>query len=301
LDPPVANEVNGLRRALGDESLDRVPAHITLVPPVNVPEAFLPAAVEVLRRAAQAQAGPLVLAIGPVASFLPASSVLYLSVGGPGSRDLSRLHDEISAGPLRKPLRWPWVPHVTVRDGLPEHLAGPLLEALVSYRTEASFDRVVLLEERGHRWGPIADACFGPPAVVGRGGLELELTEGRLPGPEMLALLGEVEGCVAAAGMLAMVGGEAPEAGPCIVIEARREGRLVGAAQASVPPVVGSPVEVFVFVAEAERGQGFGRALLAALEASVHRHGWYPGPAQGIGPPGFFEHCGSWARAEEAK
>jgi hypothetical protein len=33
---PWAAEVDGLRRALGDEALDRVAPHITLVPPSNV-------------------------------------------------------------------------------------------------------------------------------------------------------------------------------------------------------------------------------------------------------------------------
>jgi len=33
---PVATEIDGPRRALGDGSLGRIPAHLTLVPPVNV-------------------------------------------------------------------------------------------------------------------------------------------------------------------------------------------------------------------------------------------------------------------------
>ena len=36
LDPPGSFEVDGLRRALGDTALGAVPAHVTLVPPVNV-------------------------------------------------------------------------------------------------------------------------------------------------------------------------------------------------------------------------------------------------------------------------
>ena len=34
--PPTAHEVDGLRRAFVDPALDRVPPHVTLVPPVNV-------------------------------------------------------------------------------------------------------------------------------------------------------------------------------------------------------------------------------------------------------------------------
>jgi GNAT superfamily N-acetyltransferase len=64
---------------------------------------------------------------------------------------------------------------------------------LGGYRAGFEADRIVLLEERktgtGRRWTPLADAVFGPRQVVGRGGLELELTLGRLLDPEAAALL----------------------------------------------------------------------------------------------------------------
>ena len=46
---PVSTEMDGLRRALGDGTLDRIPAHLTLVPPVNVNYADLADALRVLR------------------------------------------------------------------------------------------------------------------------------------------------------------------------------------------------------------------------------------------------------------
>lgn len=49
---PVAAELQGLRRALGDPALDRVPPHLTLVAPVNVREADVDAAVAVVAGAA---------------------------------------------------------------------------------------------------------------------------------------------------------------------------------------------------------------------------------------------------------
>jgi 2'-5' RNA ligase len=70
-----AAEIDGLRRAVGDPWLDRVPPHVTLVPPVNVRESELETALAVLRAAA-AQARPFTLELGPTATFLPASPVL---------------------------------------------------------------------------------------------------------------------------------------------------------------------------------------------------------------------------------
>ena len=46
----VAAEVDVLRRALDDPTLGRVPAHVTLVPPINLHAEQLPLALAVLAR-----------------------------------------------------------------------------------------------------------------------------------------------------------------------------------------------------------------------------------------------------------
>ena len=76
-----AAEIDGMRRACGDRALERVPPHLTLVPPVNVTETRLSEALARLRDAA-ARTSPFTLELGPVASFVPDSPTLYLAVGG---------------------------------------------------------------------------------------------------------------------------------------------------------------------------------------------------------------------------
>ena len=51
---PAAAEIDGLRRAVGDGALGRVPTHLTLVPPVNVRHDRLADALARLRLAAAA-------------------------------------------------------------------------------------------------------------------------------------------------------------------------------------------------------------------------------------------------------
>ena len=87
--PPIAHEVDGLRRALGDGFLGRVAPHVTLIPPVNVREDDLSAALAVVRGAA-ASTGPLTLELGPVETFLPVNPVVYLAVGRPEPADRPR-------------------------------------------------------------------------------------------------------------------------------------------------------------------------------------------------------------------
>ncbi len=181
LDPPCSEEVNGLRRALGDSSLEAVAPHVTLVPPINVRAGDLDEALAVVRRAANQQDGSLQLELGPVATFVPVNPVVYLSIGGPDVDQLTRLRAAVMAGPFRRPDRWPFVPHVTVADQATAAVAEAALTILDHFRAQATIDRVVVLEERQRRWQPLEDARLGPSVVVGRGGLELEITEGRVP------------------------------------------------------------------------------------------------------------------------
>jgi 2'-5' RNA ligase len=289
LDPPGSLEVDGLRRALGDTALGAVPAHVTLVPPVNVRAEDLGLALQVLRRAASDQSGPIAVELGPVTTFMPASPVVYLAVGGPDLDRLARLRQAVVAGPMLRPDHWPWVPHVTLTDDAPADRIEAALAALFSYSAATVFDRVVLLEEREHRWQPLADACLGRAAVVGRGGLELEIVEGRVLGPDVMAIADGEE----AAFLAALDTVPAPSS---IVLTGRRLGEVVGVATAWQDGEVGGTVEVCVLVEEPSRRQGVGRALLQALHASVQRHGWAADGARGYGPEGFFTSASAWIR-----
>jgi 2'-5' RNA ligase len=303
LGPPVAFEVQGLRRALGDSSLDRIAPHLTLVPPVNVRADALEGSLVALRAAASGQPGPLELDLGPATTFLPINPVVFLAVSGPGLEALARLHRAVSAGPLLRPERWPWRPHVTLCDEAAGERAGAAVAALAEYRARAGFDRIVLLEERDRRWLPLADACLAPPATVGRGGLDLEITEGRLLGPDAWAMLeGQAEARAVREALPTGGGTGSPESpglqgpGPAqVVLTGRRESAVVGVAVAWAEPRPGGPVHVMVLVEAASRGLGAGRALLLALEATLRRLGWAMERAKGHGPAEFFARCCAWS------
>jgi 2'-5' RNA ligase len=171
---PWAGEIDGLRRALGDPARERVPPHITLVPPVNVAENRFDDARRALR-AAVAAAAPLTVELGPPTSFVPDNPVLYLAVGGETER-LHDLRDAVFAPPLARALTWPFVPHVTLADGIDVSRIAAAIPALGDYRVTAVFDRIHLLEEgQGRVWSAVDAFPLGPPRVIGRGGQPLEL------------------------------------------------------------------------------------------------------------------------------
>lgn len=250
----LARELDGLRRALGDGSLGRVPPHLTLVPPVNVPDGRLHEALALLRSAAATEA-PFELVLGPPASFLPVNPVVHLpAVGSDGT--VARLREAVFRAPLARTVTLPFVPHVTLADGAPTARIDAALAALADFEVTARFDRVhVLREGQGRRWEPIAEAALVAPAVVGRGGLELGLSVTAVPDIEAGAFAASEGG-----------GAAAPFA-----VTARRGGAVVGVVAGRSDATV-AVVERLV-VAAGHRGEGIGSHLLAAVESLAAERG----------------------------
>ena len=265
--PPVAGEVDVLRRACGDQTLERIAPHCTLVPPVNVREERLDEALALLRRVAAATA-PITVTLGPPATFLPDTPVLYLALSS-GAEAVREVRDRVFVDPLARGLTWPFHPHVTLRDGGAPARLTAAVEALADYRAEVTFEGVHLLQEQrddaGRRvWRPLADASFGRAAVVGRGGLELELSGTERLDPEAAAFW-ERERPVATGGRDA--GGRVRD----LAMTARRDGTVVGTAvgwTGGQGAFIGELV-----VAAAHRGEGIGSHLVAAFLSEAAARG----------------------------
>ncbi|MHB8670136.1 MAG: GNAT family N-acetyltransferase [Acidimicrobiales bacterium] len=315
---PFDREVDALRRAVGDGSLGRIPAHLTLVPPVNVRDDRLADAMDVLRDAA-ASTRPFALALGPPATFHPDTPVLYLPATdptptstrqpatgpavqpatgpavqpatgpavqpatgpavqpatGPAGRPptgqpgpVFRLRDLVFRPPLARRLTWPFVPHVTLAEELAPDRLVAAVAVLSSYRLTVTFDRVHLLQEGpGRIWTPMADAEFSAPAVIGRGGLPLELSHSEGPDPETVAFADREWPLY-----------DREEFGPRVswskepfTIAARREGIVVGFARGWTAGGVAFLSELIV--AGNARGQGIGSHLLAEVTSLAGRRG----------------------------
>lgn len=248
---PVAHEVDGLRRALDDGSWPKVAPHITLVPPINVREDELGAALAVVRAAA-ASTDVLTLDLGPVETFLPVNPVVFLAVGGPSLPTVHALPAALGDGPWARPPTHEFVPHVTVAEYLAEERIPGAMAALSGYRhTIVKIRHLHVLEEVPDEedqrvWRPLMGVAFGPPAVVGRGGLETVIeVHDRVP-PDAGAL--------------------GAERGPAdVVLVARRAEVVVGLLGGRVR---GAKAWLeWVEVDPGVEGEGVGTQLLAAYES----------------------------------
>lgn len=258
---PIRREVDGMRAALGDGSLGMVPAHLTLVPPVNVNDRDLGGALRVLREAA-ASTGPFTATLGPPASFLPDNPVLYLEVGE-GTQTVLEVRARVFRPPLERTLSWPYVPHVTLCDeGDPGRIEAGV-RALADYRATVTFTRLHLLRHREGIWEPWADAVLGGHRVVGRGGLEIEITETEQLEPDAEAFA-DAEWAVVDAAKYDGEWRREPFA-----LTARHDGRIVGVASGWTNLGVAHLSDLIV-AADARR-LGIGSRLLATFEHLAYR------------------------------
>jgi 2'-5' RNA ligase len=149
---PFATEIDGLRRALG-ESLERVPPHITLVPPVNVRVEDLGAVFALLRSSSAAATESFTVTVGPAVTFHPVNPVVYLAVTGDGVDELRALRERVCTGPFGRPLTYDFVPHVTVVEHTTPDRIEAAMVALADYRVDVTFESAFVLQQREHGHG----------------------------------------------------------------------------------------------------------------------------------------------------
>lgn len=224
--------VETLRTVIGDPRRADLPAHVTLVPPVNLPADQVALARATLRAAARTVA-PFELCPGPAATFAPQTSTLHLSVEG-DLEVLERLRDALRAEPWDRPDHHPFVPHLTLlQRATPEQVAaGTAL--LVGASSRWTVDSIHLLERiettEGRIWHPVAEEPLGGPRRVGRGGVELDVRVISTVEPEMAEM---AEAAEAAGSVGDRDASPLPAGGDLLVAVAEQPdspGRVVGVA-----------------------------------------------------------------------
>jgi 2'-5' RNA ligase/GNAT superfamily N-acetyltransferase len=188
---PVANEIDGIRRALGSNQLERIPPHVTLVPPTNMPEDALSSAERIVREAA-GSFEPVGLTLGPPDAFPDNKSVLFLAVAA--SPPLTVLRAALLGGPFagRDRNDRAFVPHVTLDSRREGFVDERMLRDLAGYTTSVEVATLALLVQDQSAslsaWRTLTSYDLGLEGVVGRGGLEIHLHAGVRLSPSLLAL-----------------------------------------------------------------------------------------------------------------
>jgi 2'-5' RNA ligase len=264
--PPagLVHQLRAVRDLVGGPAGERIVPHVTVVPPFNLGSDGYPELRRTLRDAATATE-PFDLTLGPVSSFAPQNPTLHLRVGGgacPGG-PLDELWRRLRRGPMDRPVRHPFVPHLTLRRRTAEEVTDAAPLVLPGVLRPWGVDRLQLLEqlhvEAETVWRTVAEEPFGGPVVVGRGGVELALRTIGVVEP----LLGSPE----------PLGGPADD-GEALVVVAERPGSP-GEVVARSVGFVGAGVARLceVVVSEEQRGMGIARQVVARWCTDAARSG----------------------------
>lgn len=129
---PYGAQLQAWRERLGDPTAHAIPAHITVLPPTRVAEGELVKIDAHLQEAAAAEAGPFPLVLRGTGTFRPISPVVFVQIAL-GIADCERLELRVRSGPLSRELRFPYHPHVTIAQDVPEDVLDRAFSALSGY------------------------------------------------------------------------------------------------------------------------------------------------------------------------
>ena len=144
---PHATILTGWRRQVGDPAADLVFPHVTLLPPTRVASDALPEVESHLMRAAKTR-DPFVMHLTGTGTFRPVSPVVFIQVAS-GLSDCELLEREIRSGPLERELEFPYHPHVTIAQDVPDAQLDEAYEGLSDFVARFTVENIVLFQRDG--------------------------------------------------------------------------------------------------------------------------------------------------------
>ncbi|MGB3411451.1 MAG: GNAT family N-acetyltransferase [Microthrixaceae bacterium] len=179
----LSGKIRAVASLFGQPRRERIPPHVTVVPPINLSEDDLVEARAILRRVAS-ETKPFQLGFSSLASFAPSAATVHLAVADEGGH-LAHIRDQIRSGPLSREDPREFSPHITlVTSASDEQIQAALMVSQAHTGAAGPLgtwdvDRIFMLEqirsEAGTSWQILAEEPFARAAVVGRGGIELNL------------------------------------------------------------------------------------------------------------------------------
>ena len=159
---PWGAQLQAYRTALGDETAQGIPTHVTLMPPVQVAADHVPSIQQHLESASSdCHAFPMHLR--GTGTFRPVSPVVFVTVAE-GISACEALARSVRSGPLRVDQQFPYHPHVTVAHHLPDEVLDRAFEEMADFECRFVVDRFSLyVHERATGWAPTRHFALAAP------------------------------------------------------------------------------------------------------------------------------------------
>jgi 2'-5' RNA ligase len=151
------------RLGFGDAAAAVIPTHVTLLPPTEVEAAARPEIEEHLTAVAAASR-PFPMRLYGTDTFRPLSPVVFVQVVQ-GRAACGWLQERVRepAGPLARPLEFPYHPHVTIAQGIAEEAMDAAQAALADYEAAWTASGFALYEQAADgAWEPQREFRFAP-------------------------------------------------------------------------------------------------------------------------------------------
>ena len=168
---PHASVLVGWRRRIGDPEADKIPPHVTLLPPTDFELDQLDLVEKHLVEAA-ATVPPFTMRLSGTGTFRPLSPVVYVRVveGGEACGVLQKQVRDAS-GPVARELQFPYHPHVTVAHGIDDEAMDRAFEGLADFEAEWPCTGFALYEQGADGvWRKLREYTFGRSAVPPQAG-----------------------------------------------------------------------------------------------------------------------------------
>ncbi len=159
---PHATVLTGWRRRIGDPQADLIWPHVTLLPPTPVGPDRLDVIENHLAGAA-ASRPPFVMHLLGTGTFRPVSPVVFIQVAR-GLSDCEVLEKTIRTGPLQRKLDFPYHPHVTVAQDVPDEALDLAYDGLSGFVARFAVERFTVFERHADgKWLPRTEFALGAP------------------------------------------------------------------------------------------------------------------------------------------
>ncbi len=166
---PWGSRLSAYRERSGDPMAAYVPPHVTLLGPTDIEAAALPEVGEHLGRVADAHR-PFLVHLRGTGTFRPVTEVVFVAVAA-GISECERLAAAVCAVPLKRDLRFPYHPHVTIAQDVPSAALDAVFDQLASFSARFPVDHFTLYVHDGDlRWQPVRDFPLRAPVGTPGGG-----------------------------------------------------------------------------------------------------------------------------------
>ncbi|MBI1351093.1 MAG: 2'-5' RNA ligase family protein [Actinomycetales bacterium] len=155
---PYGSQLDAVRAEYAQDP-DEMPAHVTILPPVDIDDDLLDTVIAHLATVA-GSTEPFRLVLRGTGTFRPVSPVVFVAVAEGISR-CEQLERHVRSGALAVETRFPYHPHVTIAHDVADADLDEAFEKLEGFYADVQIDRLSLRELREGRWQMVREFVLG--------------------------------------------------------------------------------------------------------------------------------------------